>query len=688
MFVLQTVTGFQLEMNEITEGHSGCANQERSLPASSSPLSSPGCTSTQTWLPAESPLRSPWMKCRQMEQDRDSQHHHDEMQSSPPSRFYEELFCTSQASKIVVPLTGTLMTSSGPQSDVVKQGYLGKLDWNHRHYFVLRAGSHTGPSRLEWYKNQEKFTAMEKSAGKAALFGSSKQGVIYLSCCLGVSRSGSSRKRHTVVLYAKDQTIVLVVDDQWEQEDWYLAIKKLMEEERKDEEHGEGFDEEDDGYCTLPPAAFFKEVWPVTVKPVGLGCSKSLAGESRLCLTATSLILVRVAAACSDSPSVTIPLLSVRRFGHLDGSFYLELGRSAPNGPGEVWMEAGDQGNPAVAQHIHESVRDTVRALRALPDFSRSPTSNNNPLQTLQALKRCRPKYRDRMMNVRPPGSRLALHLRNPEMNTSPTKCHLEPNKLKPESTASSSSHLSPLRTQQSSTSGTGSYMDMKMDQHIPVNKGRENDSRRAAMATGDHCSDADCGTENWEPGEEQGLGYMMMSSHGSQSSAVLPQDDYVTMASPQKDNRAAYSSSSSSLQTSFNSSTSESSSPSHLQTNELSQPHWLVTSDQQSETEADQSQMRISCSGRPQDDASQEQTSAKQRRVEQTRASSSPVRSVYWSGMMTPFVTSGPDHTRPVQASPNSGKDWSSRAASDKSVRRYRLSLCLPSCLQAEDRC
>ncbi|XP_054454071.1 uncharacterized protein LOC129090444 [Anoplopoma fimbria] len=210
-------------------------------------------------------------------------------------------------------------------------------------------------------------------------------------------------------------------------------------------------------------------------------------------------------------------------------------------------------------------------------------------------------------------------------------------------------------------------------------------------MATVDHCSDAACGTESREPGEEQGLGYMMMSSHGSQSSAVLPQDDYVTIASPQKDNRAAYSSSSSSLQTSFNSSTSESYSPlppSHLQTHELSQPHWLVTSVQQSETEADQSQMRISCSGRPQDDASQEQTSAKHRRVEQTRASSSPVRSVYWSSMMTPFVTSGPDHTRPVQASPNSGKGRSSRAASDKSVRRYRLSLCLPSCLQAEDRC
>lgn len=89
---------------------------------------------------------------------------------------------------------------------------------------------------------------------------------------------------------------------------------------------------------------FLFEVWPVTVKPRGLGCSKSLTGESRLCLTVSSLILVKVGVS-SDLPSVTIPLLSVRRFGHLDGSFYLELGRSAPSGAGEVWMEAKDQGD-------------------------------------------------------------------------------------------------------------------------------------------------------------------------------------------------------------------------------------------------------------------------------------------------------------------------------------------------------
>ena len=118
-----------------------------------------------------------------MEQDEDLGEPDVGMQTSelPSSGLYEELFCISQTSIPLVPLTGALMTSSRAQSDVVKQGYLGKLERNHRRYFVLRAGSHTGPSRLEWYKSQEKFTALEKSAGKAALFGSGKQGLVKIS---------------------------------------------------------------------------------------------------------------------------------------------------------------------------------------------------------------------------------------------------------------------------------------------------------------------------------------------------------------------------------------------------------------------------------------------------------------------------------------------------------------------------
>ncbi|XP_034533588.1 insulin receptor substrate 1-like [Notolabrus celidotus] len=644
-------------MDETSEEHSETANKPLH-PASSSPLLSPVCSSTYTWLPVD-----PWMSIS-TEKD-----HQPGVQWSPTPPFYEELYCTSHTSSTpvpLVPLAGALLTSSSqPLSDVVKQGYLGKLERSHRRYFVLRGGSHLGLSRLEWYKSQEKFTAAEKTTGVAALFGSGKQGLVYLRCCLGVSRVSSSRKGHTVTLYAKDQTVVLVVEDQREQEEWYLAVKKLMEEERTDEEHGEGLDEDDDGYCTLPPAAFFKEVWPVTVKPQGLGSAKSLVGESRLCLTATSLILIRVSA-CNDLPSVTIPLLSVRRFGHLDGSFFLELGRSAPNGPGEIWMEAKDRGNPAVAQNIHEVIRDTVRDLRALPDFNRSPTSSSNQLQSLLASKRCRPKYRDKPVNVRPLGSRLSLPPRTPETQT---QSYIELRKPDKPEHGSSPSSTSPLKRHQSSTPETCGYMEMKTEHPNP-----EKEEHRSVTASE---------MASWEQGEEEekekGLGYMMMSPQAGPSSFKLPQDDYMNMASPHKHKLLVYTS----FQTSFNSSTSDGYSPvrpPHHQTSECNLPDWPLTS-----VEADQSKRSNSCSSQPYDEDGQEQSSAEQgHHPAGSRVTSTPVKNEKGAGDITNFPENSPGGTSPV---PGTGKSSPLQAAPDQSIRRSRLFLCLPSCLKAEDR-
>lgn len=167
------VAGFHLEMEEMAAGYDRSHSQSRSPTASSSPLSSPDR------LPVESPPWPPWMSDQQMEEEEEEKSGEHQMgirtSELPSCCFYEELFCSSQTS---VRLAGALINTSGPQSDVVRQGYLGKLDPNHRRYFVLRAGSHTGPSRLEWYKNQEKFTAVEKSSGKAVLFGSNKQGSV------------------------------------------------------------------------------------------------------------------------------------------------------------------------------------------------------------------------------------------------------------------------------------------------------------------------------------------------------------------------------------------------------------------------------------------------------------------------------------------------------------------------------
>lgn len=157
-------------LSAMAEGQDGHTNP-REVEPSGSPRLSPRCSPTQTWLQDVPPLRPPWSS-RPYEQD-DSETPSNE--PLPSSGLYEELFCSGRLS---LPLAGALMASSRPRADVVMEGYLGKLEQNHRRYFVLRAGSHTGPSRLEWFKSREKFAALEKSAGKAPLLGSNKQGLV------------------------------------------------------------------------------------------------------------------------------------------------------------------------------------------------------------------------------------------------------------------------------------------------------------------------------------------------------------------------------------------------------------------------------------------------------------------------------------------------------------------------------
>ncbi|XP_038154852.1 insulin receptor substrate 1-like [Cyprinodon tularosa] len=614
----------------MAEGHDGSSKRE--LVGPSTPRSSRRCSFAHSGEYRQHfHLRN---RHTEQEEDEDSLDSHPSLQLNelPSSGFYEELFCASQTPMSLVPLAGALMASLGPQSDVVKEGYLGKLERSHRRYFALRTGSHIGPSRLEWYKNQEKFTAV-KSTGRASLFGANKQGVIYLPCCLGVSRSGSSRKGHTVALYDKDQTLVLVMEEQQQQDDWYVAIKNLMEGQQKDEEHEDGFEEEDDGYCTLPPAAFFKEVWSVMVKPRGLGSSKPFTGENRLCLTPSTLVFVRLGSN-NDLPSVTIPLLSVRRFGHLDGFFYLELGRLAPHGPGEIWMEARHGGDPAVAQQIHDAVREAVQALRALPDFSRSPTSLYNQQPAVVASKRCRPKQRDKPANVRSLKP-LVLQYRCPENQSSPVqhpRGPQEPEDIKSESPQSFSSNLSPSRQQQSPE---------------PEPKS--------------------CTMQSWGSVEKEGgLGYVIMSPTVSRSLSELSQEDYVVMESPQKLNhQPGYfsSSSSSSLRTSFSSSTYDGFSPlnpSRLQTSDISQTCCPGT------PENVPSQQEPSCNPQLDVDVLQDQID----------------RSV----LIPPFLLCASEIKKPPRTGPNvdTGQSIPPQPVQDQSaVRRYWLPTCLLSCLQ-----
>ncbi|KAF7663083.1 hypothetical protein LDENG_00218540 [Lucifuga dentata] len=500
----------------MAEAYFKSSQVKRALRGHSSPPSSSGCSSIQTQPSPDLPPRAD----QQLEE-------HGSRSSPvelPPPPFFEELFLPRQTPVAPFSLATAFMLRPVPKCDVVKQGYLKNLETKHKRYFVLREGSHTGPSRLEWYKSREKFIVMEKSAGTAPRLGSSKQGVIYLRCCLGVSRI--SKKGLTVALYAKNKTMVLIVEDQWEQNEWYVAIKKLMEEERN-EQREEDFNEESDCYCTLPPADFFKEVWPVTIKSKDLGRSKSLAGESRLCLSATDITLVKV---CENLPSVSIPLLSVRCFGHSEGFFFLELGRFSPSGPGEMWMDTGDK----VSSYLGRSQISTSPSQRPVepckqdqPDQPepRSPlcplgSQQSSTLETENYVEKkidhpvikatdddsggiamamgdhcsVQPKRMEKVKMMKSGAEKLD-YMMSPQSASRPRAWPQDDYmpmefplvRPRPVYPSSSSPQKSSYRSWQSSTRVTEDYVDMTIGQR-PVIKATDDDDG-IAMATGDHCS-------------------------------------------------------------------------------------------------------------------------------------------------------------------------------------------------------
>uniref|UniRef100_A0A672T935 Insulin receptor substrate 4a n=1 Tax=Sinocyclocheilus grahami TaxID=75366 RepID=A0A672T935_SINGR len=250
---------------------------------------------------------------------------------------------------------------SAVSDEIRKCGYLRKQKHGHKRFFVLRASSHLGPSRLEYYDSEKKFRNTLRS-------------MIYLYQCFTVNKRADSKNKHLIALYTKDEYFAIVAENEQEQEEWYQALGELMSEGKRG--HVDA-DEIDDGYGTVTPGTDFKEVWQVNVKPKGLGQTKNLIGVYRLCLSAKSIHLVKLN---SETPCVNLQLMNIRRCGHSESFFFIEVGRSSSIGPGEVWMQVDDS---VVAQNMHETILETMKALKAFAEFrprSKSQSSGTNPM--------------------------------------------------------------------------------------------------------------------------------------------------------------------------------------------------------------------------------------------------------------------------------------------------------------------
>lgn len=80
-------------------------------------------------------------------------------------------------------------------------------------------------------------------------------------------------------------------------------------------------------------------------------------GIYRLCLTDKTVNFVKLN---SDVAAVVLQLMNVRRCGHSENFFFIEVGRSAMTGPGEFWMQVDDS---VVAQNMHETLLEAMKAL-------------------------------------------------------------------------------------------------------------------------------------------------------------------------------------------------------------------------------------------------------------------------------------------------------------------------------------
>ncbi|XP_059541084.1 insulin receptor substrate 2 isoform X1 [Myotis daubentonii] len=324
---------------------------------------------------------------------------------------------------------------------VRKCGYLRKQKHGHKRFFVLRGpgassdeataggGPAPQPPRLEYYESEKKWRS------KA---GAPKR-VISLDCCLNINKRADAKHKYLIALYTKDEYFAVAAENEQEQEGWYRALTDLVSEGRAGAGDSAptathagscsaslpgtlgGSAGSDDSYGLVAPAtAAYREVWQVNLKPKGLGQSKNLTGVYRLCLSARTIGFVKLNC---EQPSVTLQLMNIRRCGHSDSFFFIEVGRSAVTGPGELWMQADDS---VVAQNIHETILEAMKALKELFEFRPRSKSQSSGSSATHPISVPGARRHHHLVNLPPSQTGLVRRTRTDSLAATPpaTKCN------------------------------------------------------------------------------------------------------------------------------------------------------------------------------------------------------------------------------------------------------------------------
>ncbi|XP_076168627.1 insulin receptor substrate 1 chico isoform X2 [Ptiloglossa arizonensis] len=254
---------------------------------------------------------------------------------------------------------GLVSPSGGP---VVRCGHVKKLKTQKKKFFVLRGEAPGYPACLEYYDSKKKFENRQPPKRS-----------IMLDSCFNINKRVDTKHKHVIALYTKDECFCLIFESEKELDEW---LKEMLLLQSGDVADGE------------QPRPIFEHVWQVTMQKKGLGERKNIHGPYRLCLTVRTLSLVKIGAE-DNSDSIEFPLHCIRRCGRMSRIFYMEVGRSAVTGGGELWMEAEDCN---ITHNMHAAIMNAMSNSRSTKDDveprqrmrSSSATEASKPILVLQ----------------------------------------------------------------------------------------------------------------------------------------------------------------------------------------------------------------------------------------------------------------------------------------------------------------
>eukprot|EP00794_Sanderia_malayensis_P012047 gene12047-13290_t len=207
--------------------------------------------------------------------------------------------------------------SLNDNDDVVRQGYLRKKKNNKRRYFVLRTFTEHGSGRLECYHSVKKFSD-----------GHSPEKTIFFADIFSFAENNSGNPGFILLL--KDDKFELLAEFHEDRDNWLEALNRVKSQGMLQQK--------------LPRYEF---IWKINIRDQGIVRGTGLVGDHRLAKYGSSISIL---SKNTDDVLEQFLLTNIRQSGQAESFLLLEIGRSHPLGPGELWIEAK---NKTTAQDIH-----------------------------------------------------------------------------------------------------------------------------------------------------------------------------------------------------------------------------------------------------------------------------------------------------------------------------------------------